>query len=135
MGNIISRKVKIFNTPDEPIYTVDSDRGEVIYLPTSTTLASKASGDLINLIVPSGKIVELEKIVASGDGIALYDVKINNSSTFKKRAYYTDFNAEFDLQDKKLVAGDDIKVTIINRSGSSCDFDATLIYRVYDEWY
>lgn len=133
MGNIISRKVKIFNNADEPIYVIDTgERGEPAYLYQGQNLASGNNANFINYIVPNGKIVELETAVCSGDGFALFELKINNNIVAKKRTYYTEYNAEFDLANLKLTETEDIKITVNNRSGEACDFDITLFYRIYD---
>lgn len=132
MGNVISRKQKVFNTPDNPLYVVYEERGDVKHLPVSQNLLSGASSTILTLTVPVGKVIELDCLQGSGDGFALYDVKINGTSTFKTRTYYTEYNTIIMLGNRKLLETEEIELEITNRSGSSCDFDATLTYRIYN---
>lgn len=117
---------------NQPIAVNYGERGDVTFLHEDLNITSKNTATILTLIVPAGKIVELENVQASGDGFALYEVQINSNTMFRKRTYYTEYNAEFDLGNYKLIASDDIKVIITNRSGESCDYDTTLTYRIYD---
>jgi hypothetical protein len=119
---------------EDPIEVSEVEKGEVTFEYQEGPIASKASSNIINFIVPAGKVVELEKIDAGGDGFALYTVSVNGSTTHKKRTYYNSgFDTLFEFKSKKIMASDDIKLNITNRSGESCDFNATLTYRIYDE--
>lgn len=117
---------------NQPIGVTGMEKGEVTYSHVDSNIASKATLTILNFIVPAGKVVELENVQASGDGFALYEVQINSNTIMRKRTYYTEYNAEFNLENGKLMASDDVKVIITNRSGNACDFDATLTYRIYD---
>jgi hypothetical protein len=90
----------------------------------SLNVAGFGTSTIINYTVPAGKKMVLGSISASGENRAVYTVEVNNSTQAKKRSYFTEYNVFFDAFKIELIAGDNLKVIVENRTNSVADFNA-----------
>ena len=88
------------------------------------------SGDItvLTYIVPSDRRNFLKLAQCSGDNRAKYKVVINGSVEFKKRTYYTEYNADIQLKDYKLLEGDVVEVIADSLTNMPAEFNVTLSY-------
>jgi hypothetical protein len=95
-----------------------------------SSLSSGSSADICTYTVPVNKELHLIYAESGGENIAKYDVKINSSSIASKRTY---FGAELfcgfnfgigEIYGQKLVAGDQLKISVKNDRPGSSDFEA-----------
>ena len=92
-------------------------------------LAGNSSADICTYTVPSGKSFYLILAEAGGENIAKFDVKVNASIISSKRSYYggelySTFNYGIgEFYGKKLVAGDELKISVTNNRPTSADFE------------
>lgn len=83
--------------------------------------------------VPIGKKFDLAFAVCSGENRAKYSVKVNNQILQVKRTWWGDFNAEFNVSEDILLAGDKVELFVENCGDASVDFDGTIIGGEFDE--
>lgn len=93
------------------------------------SLAGSSSADICTYTVPSGKALYLILAESGGENIAKFDVKVNASIISSKRSYYggelfCTFNYGVgELYGRKLVAGDELKISVTNNRPTSADFE------------
>lgn len=91
-----------------------------------TSVASGATVDVLTYTVPVGNTFSLSKASASGDNYAEFTIEIDNNTQDKKRTYWCDFNAIFDVGGLVVAAGSIIKVTVNNFRPTTSDFNARI---------
>lgn len=100
---------------------------------THNEITSVASGVETTLmtITPSASGLRVFKIEVSGDTVAHYRVKINDSVIFNKRSWWTEFNQSFDFQEFTnglfLNSGQVVTVTVQHVKPYLASFEATLM--------
>lgn len=82
--------------------------------------------------VPVGKKFDFSRAVCSGDNIARFVLKINGDVKQGKRTWWVDFNAEFNVNEDILSAGDKVEIFVINRGKGAADFEGTIIGGEYN---
>jgi hypothetical protein len=94
---------------------------------------SVASGIETNVITftATGGGFRLNKIYVAGENIALFRVKLNGTIIVVKRTFFGNLNEEFAFEDfvngLELVAGDQVRVTVLHTRPSVADFEATIM--------
>lgn len=130
-GGILSRKVKVSNTPQEPLYvdiidpsatgSISNQYSEVL------SVAGLATVTVLTYTVPASKIFRIKRVDFSGGNRAIYTLDINGATASTKRLYYARFNGEFVMEYVELTAGDIVKVIVENKTNMVADFNANLI--------
>lgn len=90
----------------------------------SLSVAGLGTSTIINYTVPVGKKIVLGTINASGENRAVYTLEINSITQAKQRSWFTEYNVKFDALKIELVAGDNLKVIVENKTNSIADFNA-----------
>ena len=87
---------------------------------------------VVSYTVPVGKKFDLRRVSASGDNIARFLVKINGDTKQAKRTWWTNFNAEFDLEEEILISGDVVTLFVENKGQDAVSFEGTINGGEYD---
>lgn len=125
-------EVFVGNTHAQPVPVDPTTRGtpKVIYNEVNSTGLQTIT--VIDFTIGLSLGVDLTKIECSGDNKAIFLIEVNSSVIKKKRTYYTKFNVDFELKEFPMVAGDNIKVLVENKTNLPASFNATLNYNEYD---
>jgi hypothetical protein len=129
--NFTAQEVIVGNTSDNPIPVSFSSRGTAKVDFNEVSSAGIESIEIINKTVAANVGIEIKQALCSGDNIAFFLVEINGEVKFKKRSYYTDFNADIDTGSIVLSEGDNIKIIVENKTNTSASFNATLIFNEF----
>ena len=128
MGTIISRVNYVQNKPDKPLYVTFTTAGTTFnQYGEALSVAGLASAAIISYTVPINKTFAALVAEVSGTNRAEFIVEVNASTEAKRRTYFTEYNARFELSGMKLVAGDIIKIIVDNKTNSTADFNANII--------
>jgi len=98
----------------------------------ANSVAGLATETILDYTVPALKKVTLGTVSASGENRAVYKVEINSTTKAKKRSYFTEYNVEFPEFKTKLVAGDNVKIIVENKTNSIADFNASFTGTIDD---
>lgn len=110
-------------------------------IPTSTPgldlryneISSVPSGVETNLITLTASSIgfRVEKIIVSGENIALFKVYVNSAPIAVKRTFFGDLNQEFNFENfnngLRLNVGDTMLVTVLHTRPSLANFEATIM--------
>lgn len=124
-----AQEVIVGNTDDNTIPVRSRGTAKVDFNEVSST--GIESIEIINKTVAANVGIEIKQALCSGDNIAFFLVEINGEVKFKKRSYYTDFNADIDTGSIVLSEGDNIKIIVENKTNTSASFNATLIFNEF----
>jgi hypothetical protein len=95
-----------------------------------TSVASGVETTVMTVISPLNGM-RVSKIEVSGDTVAHFRVKVDGTTIFNKRSWWTSFNQTFDFQDfingLQLGAGQIITVTVLHARPFLGSFEATLM--------
>ena len=127
-----AREVVVGNSSSNPIPVDPTTRGESKNEYNEINVAAFAVGTIVNFTVPVGKGVDLTLADCSGENLAIFSVEVEGVVKGKRRTWWTDFNTAFKLKETNLVAGQNIKINIENKSAHSGFFNSTLYYNEYD---
>lgn len=127
--NFTAQEVIVGNTDDNTIPVRSRGTAKVDFNEVSS--AGIESIEIINKTVAANVGIEIKQALCSGDNIAFFLVEINGEVKFKKRSYYTDFNADIDTGSIVLSEGDNIKIIVENKTNTSASFNATLIFNEF----
>lgn len=95
----------------------------------SLNVPSSVETTIVNFVAASGVNTYLTKLVASGQNIAEYAVKVNGVVIDKKRTYYTGgFNVDFDfgMNGLQLSSGDLVSITVKHSSSGVGNFNGRI---------
>lgn len=126
-----AQEVIVGNTSDDPIPVSFGSRGTAKVDFNEVSSTGIESIEIINKTVAANVGIEIKQALCSGDNIAFFLVEINGEVKFKKRSYYTDFNADIDTGSIVLSEGDNIKIIVENKTNTSASFNATLIFNEF----
>jgi len=131
MGNVISRNIKVSNSPDKPLYVdvIDpSATGNVLNIyQESLSIAGSATATILTYTVPVGKYFVIKRIDYSGSSKGTFTIDINSNVESKQRLYCTSFNGSFQMENLKIVAGDTIKLIVENNTNNTANYNGNLI--------
>ena len=124
----VARRTKICQDKGESIRVEIEETGlSLNQYSEPNSVAGLSTATVLNYIVPVQKELKLKTIECSGENRALYIVEINNVVQSKKSTYFTKYNTTFEFFDFKLNAGDNLKITVQNKSTTFADFNANIL--------
>ena len=123
-----AREVVVNNASNNPVPVSITVSGAVTNnYAESLSVAGLATNTVINYTVPASKIFKVLRIDVSGTNRSVFEVEINASTAAKRRIYFTKYNEVFEFNSLELVANDNIKIIVENKTNSTADFNANLI--------
>jgi len=132
-GNLskVAVSVEQDNTSPVPVYFTENGESLNLY-DEQLSVAGLASENIINYTVPLTKGVEFKNLHISGDNKSIFSILVNDVVILKHRIWFTKFSDSIPLN-IDLIASDNIKITVENKTNSTADFNATLQGSIFDE--
>lgn len=132
-NNQVRKFVKIVQTDGETLFVDQKPRGTVNYTYNEVSgIASGVETKINEYLVPIGKGFDSCNVLCSGDNITRFIVKVDGDNIKSKRTWWSDFNAEFKLNNLEFNAGERIEIFAINRGVKVSDYESTIMGNVYD---
>jgi len=126
-----AREVFVGNTNTDPVPVTFAVKGTIKQEYNEITSSTLVSTTIINKTIGVGLGSDIISIECSGENRAVFSVEINSTIVAKNRIYFTEFNTKFNLSNLSLVAGDNIKIIVENKTVMTATFNATLTYSEY----